>query len=106
MFQSKENKLCNLLHDAASMLEALGDSPIYSSYHSGPHLAEFLRERIAEIQGKSLSYESKTELWGIFAPTSDWDDVIGDVSLGNKIFELIDKLYGDEIKNKNIEPQL
>jgi hypothetical protein len=35
--------------------------------------------------------ENKKELWGIFIPTSDWDDTVGDVELGEEIFQRLGK---------------
>lgn len=32
------------------------------------------------------------DLWNWFAPTCDWDDLVGDLNLGNRIFERLKEL--------------
>jgi hypothetical protein len=85
----RKKRLCRLLTAAADELTTIR-GPIWSSYASGPALAEFIRACKDEIEQGTISKAQKRELWGIFAPTSDWDDVVGDVWLGNAIFELLE----------------
>ena len=101
MLSENEKKLCELLEVAAMRFEALGNRPIsiWSSYESSLSLAEFVRNRIVEISEDNISLDNKKELWGIFAPTSDWDDTGGDPQLGEVIFQLLQRLYWSEIQN-------
>lgn len=92
MISDSEAKLCELLEAAAVRFDALGDL-IGSHYDSGAELAHYLRGRIQEIEAGKLSLVNKQELFGIFAPTSDWDDTVGDVALGNEIYALIKQSY-------------
>lgn len=84
--------LISLLSEAAEKLAAVEGS-IWSSYNTGADIAKFVLECRAAIEAKTLSLPQKRELWGIFAPTCDWDDVVGDCDLGNRVFELVDRLY-------------
>jgi len=92
-YQEKKTVLCNLLEEAACKLDSFGKGPVWSSYESGGEMAKFLRNRIIDIENDYISREYQKELWGIFAPTCDWDDTTGDVNLGNHIFELIVSMY-------------
>lgn len=99
MISENEEKLCELLGVAATRFEALGNRPIWSSYDSGINLAQFVRDRIVEIREDNISLDNKKELWSIFAPTSDWDDTVGDLQLGEEIFQVLKRLYWSEIRN-------
>lgn len=88
-------QLLNALQQAEAKFRALGDAPIYSSYSSGPAIAKVLRASAQQLEIGHVDLATQRELWLIFAPTCDWDDVIGDVDLGNKIFALINILFGD-----------
>jgi hypothetical protein len=92
----RRKKLCRLLAIAAERFAAI-DGPIWSSYDSGRAIAEFVVECGTAIERGTVTLEQKRGLWAIFAPTCDWDDVVGDVRLGNEIFEHIEKLYRQEI---------
>lgn len=76
------------------MLRALGSASIWSSYASGPAIADFIASARLRIEAGTVDETTGRELWGIFAPTCDWDDIIGDVALGEAIFEIVDALYG------------
>jgi hypothetical protein len=93
----EQKRLCRLLVIAAAKCAAVRGS-LWSSYNSGSDLGKFLLECKEDIEQGTIDLAHKKELWGIFAPTCDWDDNVGDVDLGNEIFELVAKLYGDEIK--------
>jgi hypothetical protein len=90
-------KLCRLLTTAAEKLAAVR-GPIWSSYNSEADIATFVLECRAAIERGTLTLAQKMELWGFFAPTCDWDDVVRHVHLGNAIFELLQKLYWKEIR--------
>ena len=94
--QDTEN-LCRLLVAAAEKLAAV-QGPIWSSYESGVDIADFVVECQIAIEHGGMTLNQKRELWGIFAPTCDWDDVVGEVDLGNEVFSLLDKLYWEEIR--------
>jgi hypothetical protein len=98
------NRLSALLSAAANELSAI-QGQIWSSYHSGSAMAEFLLECRDSILRGTMTHEQKRQLWCMFAPTGDWDDVTGNVELGNQIFSLIEKLYRKEvIGNPKREP--
>ena len=61
-------------------------------------MAAFLRKCIAGIENGTIDKSEKHRLWCFFAPTSDWDDMLVNVDLGNRVFWLLDALYGREIK--------
>jgi hypothetical protein len=90
-------KLISILQIAASEMDQYGNAPILSDYDTCSGLSNFIRRMIIEI--KDGNFTNINKLWGIFAPTSDWDDAGGSVKIGNDAFELIDKLFGQEIKN-------
>lgn len=73
--QTVEN-LCQHLKIASTRLSAVNGS-IWSSYDSGTDIAQFILSCLSGIRAGILTLEQKKELWGIFAPTSDWDDVVG-----------------------------
>jgi hypothetical protein len=93
------NTLVRLLEGAAKQLAAV-EGPIWSSYESGADIAKFVRECAAAIEQEAITLSQKRELWGIFAPTCDWDDVVGDCNTGNRVFALVDTLYGHEVKGE------
>lgn len=102
---SREECLCRLLVEAEEKIRKLGSGPIWSSYESGIALAEFVANARRQIESGSIDTSTKSELWGIFAPTCDWDDTVGDVKLGNEIFELVDFLYRKDVRfDKNQTP--
>src|SRR5579864_8172461 len=84
-------RLCELLVTAIFKFYAV-PGPIWSSYVSGWDIGNFVNECRNAILDGNISSAQKRELWKKFAPTCDWDDVIGDVQLGNEIFQVLDKL--------------
>jgi hypothetical protein len=97
-FESRRRKkLCSLLVIAAEKLAAV-QGPIWSSYDSGRDIANFVLECRNAIEQGTITVAQKKELWGIFPPTSDWDDVVGDVILGETVFQLLKHLYWEEIR--------
>ena len=70
----------------------------YSGGYSGEHLSaeEFhkdLVDRINKLEGGDNTVIE--DLWIWFAPTCQWDDFVGDVNLGEKIFRQLDKLQNE-----------
>lgn len=102
---SRKTELLRLLVAAESKLRALGDQPIWSSYESGPAIADFVAHARMQIENDTITQAEKSELWGIFAPTCDWDDVIGDVQLGNDIFSILSGMYRRDIHFPKPEEQ-
>ena len=83
-----------VLRDASQRFRALGDRPIWSSYRDGIEIADFIDRSIEEIRLGTIPQSSANELWGIFAPTCDWDDCVGECELGQKAFDLIERDLG------------
>jgi len=90
---AREHHLCELL-DIASAKFAARTGPIWSDYDSGAEIAAFVLKCKIGIENGTFDQGQARKLWTLFAPTCDWDDVIGDVELGNEIFEILDYLYG------------
>ena len=88
--------LIDLLEQAAQEMITLGPKTTLTEYDTCENLGFYLNEVIANLeQEKEIDV---FELWGIFAPTSVWDDSGGSEDLANKIFVLIKKIYGDKLK--------
>ena len=67
----------------------------YSGGYSGEHASaeDFLRDlidRTTKIESGDLSVID--ELWGWFAPTCQWDDFVGDIELGERIFQKLNRI--------------
>ena len=90
-------KLIPLLNEASKRFLELGHVDIWDTDYYADDLEMFCKEVSDKILNGTISLDEKRKLWGIFAPTCGWDDSVGDVKLGNKIFELIDKLYRNEV---------
>ncbi len=89
--ESDEERLVEMLAVAAEKL-AMRSESILSEYASGKEIAQFVRECIELIRADDLDSDRKPKLWTIFAPTCDWDDVIGDLELGHQIFEILSEV--------------
>ena len=90
--RSKVNSLITDLKKAENIL-----SEYYEGY-SGEHLSaeEFHTDLVGRIKKLVNGDESVIEdLWIWFAPTCQWDDLVGDIDLGERIFQQLNK-----IKNK------
>jgi hypothetical protein len=83
------SRLVSCLTEGAQRFRALGDRPIWSSYRDGVAIAEFIERAVEEIKAGTITQATANELGGIFAPTCEWDDCVGDCDLGQKIFEAI-----------------
>jgi len=67
----------------------------YSGGYSGEHLSaeEFHKDLLDRIKELEKGDENVIEdLWIWFAPTCQWDDFVGDIELGEKIFQQLDKM--------------
>ncbi|MGJ8641353.1 MAG: hypothetical protein ACSHX8_10745 [Opitutaceae bacterium] len=84
--------LTKLLDRAEASLRPRSDDPFFSaSFDTVEDLANCIQKRKNELELRTLDEKGKNELWGIFAPTCDWDDAGGDSLLGNQIFEHLNK---------------
>jgi hypothetical protein len=90
-----ENQLVPLLRQAAQCWLSLGHQDIWDSEHYTDELGNFCNLAAEKIEKNAISDDEKKELYFIFAPTCEWDDSVGDVGLGNKIFGCIEILYRD-----------
>jgi hypothetical protein len=86
-------QLADLLGEALQKLRTRSFDDTWS-HLSLAQFSDLLSVSRAEISQNSLPASRAADLWHAFAPTSDWDDTVGDVELGNTIFELIEALYG------------
>lgn len=88
-------QLIDLLKQAAQEMIAKGPLYTITEYDTCENLGVYLNETVTKLeQEKEIDV---FELWGIFAPTSVWDDSGGSEELANKIFELIKKCFGDNL---------
>lgn len=78
-------KLRRLLATAARKLAGIR-GPIRSDYETGVEMAQFIVECQHRIEHGALDLVQLQELWRIFTPGGDWDNVVGDVELGNEVF--------------------
>lgn len=94
--QEQELKeLIDLLKQAAQEMIAKGPLSTLTEYDTCENLGVYLKKTATKLeQEKEIDI---FELWGIFAPTSVWDDSGGSEELANKIFELIKKCFGDNL---------
>jgi hypothetical protein len=86
--QRDDARLPRLLATAARRLVA-AQRPINSSYETGSEMAQFVLECKRRLEHGTLDVAQLQELWNIFAPAGDWDNVVGDVDFGNEIFALL-----------------
>ena len=101
--RSDKEKLVALLLKAEKRLRAIGDEPVWSCYGSGSALADFVARARNLHETDVLDHSTLEELWCVFAPTCDWDDVVGDVGLGQAVFESIEKVYGSQLRSTRCE---
>jgi len=88
-------ELIDLLKQAAQEMIAKGPLDTITEYDTCENLGVYLNETVTKLeQEKEIDV---FELWGIFAPTSVWDDSGGSEEIANKIFELIKKCFGDNL---------
>lgn len=81
----------SLIKDLKKAAETLSE---YSGGYSGEHLSaeEFYRDLVDRINKFENGDDSVIEdLWIWFAPTCQWDDFVGNVELGERIYQKIIK---------------
>lgn len=99
MTEDDQELLVSLLAEAAKEMKKLGDrTTLWSHYDTCQDLGVFI-EKVSTNLGMN-DEKNVVELWSIFVPTSDWDDSGGSMILANKIFALLNKLYGDKIARR------
>ncbi len=92
---TNRTKISSLITDLKKAEKILSE---YSGGYSGEYLSteEFHEDLIDRIKKLENGDESVIEdLWIWFAPTCQWDDFVGDIDLGERIFQRLNK-----IKNK------
>ncbi len=87
----ESTQLIDLLNKAAQEMLERGDVPYLGEYGSCNELGKFFTTAAEELRLGNESHANK--LWGIFAPTCDWDDAGGTASLGDSVFALLNVLY-------------
>ena len=87
------HKLITLLKEASNEMIEMGDRDTFTSYNTCKNLGYKIKEMALALEEKREI--DVNELWGIFAPTSDWDDSGGSNDLADEINELTKKLFGD-----------
>ena len=93
--EQEMQELIDLLKQAAQEMIAKGPLSTLTNYDTCENLGVYLNETVTKLEQKKEI--DAFELWGIFAPTSVWDDSGGSEELANKIFELIKKCFGDNL---------
>jgi len=91
----QEEQLILLLRQAAQHWLALGHQDIWDSDDYTDDLGNFCNEAAEKVAKNEISDAEKKRLYFIFAPTCEWDNSVGEVDLGNKIFGCLDALYRD-----------
>ena len=76
------------------MVRGLSHERLMDGFETNKDFAEFLQDVSDRIASDRFSWIGRRKLYLAFAPTSDWDDCVGDVELGDRIFELICSVYG------------
>lgn len=95
-----QEKLVPLLRQAATHWLALGHQDIFGCDDYTDDLGNFCNRVAGSLVKGTLSEEDAERIWTIFAPTCQWDDSVGNVELGNQIFELVNKLYGKRVREE------
>ena len=90
---NRNKRLLKNLQTAVEKLRGLGKHhDVMSNYDSADGLAAFVDSQMTYLAKDEISEEALAELWRIFAPTSEWDDYIGDIDLGESIFQDLNRL--------------
>lgn len=92
---TRRTKMDSLITDLKKAEKILSE---YSGGYSGEYLSaeEFHTDLVDRIKKLESGDESVVEdLWIWFAPTCQWDDFVGNIDIGERIFQRLNK-----IKNK------
>lgn len=94
-----EMNLIQNLKTASSALIAIGEhQDMMSHYDSAADLGKFVARCIPEIENGTISKEDLKELTLVFAPTSEWDNYIDAIMLGEDIFQALLELEAKRAK--------
>jgi hypothetical protein len=91
------NALAELRSDLLAAASHLREQGNFNFWNDQPDLfttdeLAALIEHLAErLDGRDKQVVER--LWGIFAPTSVWDDARGDSHIANKLFEKLNELF-------------
>ncbi len=84
--QSKMNPLLEALKKAAHELSQYTGG--YSTeFDSAEDFHQALVDRIKRLEAGDVAVLPELYIW--FAPTSDWDDFVGDAAMGEQVFQLL-----------------
>ncbi len=89
---TNQTKMESLIVDLKKAEKILSE---YSGGYSGEHISaeEFHKDILDRIKRLENGDKSVIEdLWIWFAPTCQWDDFVGNIELGERIFQKLDKL--------------
>lgn len=85
------SRVCELLQIAEKVLRANPDLPMaYTRFNHPDELANEIQKHRDNITKSDFS--TVKELSGIFAPTSEWDDCVGESDLANEIYQLLEEM--------------
>lgn len=95
-----EPRLFQLLNDACAELRGRkGDISLFSHYESYDQFANHIQQQIILLQRHRAEMNGAfkaalVELYEIFLPTSDWDDIGGSLPLANEILTFLKMILG------------
>jgi len=98
--ENDETKLASLLRQAETHWTSMGHQVVRDSDDFADDLGKFCNHVADSLVSKTLSDADKKKVWTIFAPTCQWDDSGGEPELGDKIFELVDRLFRRNVEKK------
>jgi len=78
------------LREAAELLARSGRDDAWS-HRTVTEFSELLQNAIRALDAGPLPPNLWSELRLAFAPTSDWDDLVGDVEIGNAVSGLLER---------------
>lgn len=97
---TNHTKIASLIIDLKKAGKILSE---YSGGYSGKFLSaeEFHKDLLDSITKLENGDNSVIEnLWVWFAPTCQWDDFVGDIDLGEKIFQKLDEINTQPAGNR------
>ncbi len=91
---ARVGRLCELLAKAEAAIEAQPRETWLEGFDNNATFAACVRDARHRLAADRVSWLGRQKLKLAFTPTSDWDDCVGDVALGNEIYDLLLTLYG------------
>lgn len=87
---SRQNSsLRDLLRQAERWLRTVDPNTVFTRFNDATAFADYLSVCADVSECGNLKDSQRNELIEIFAPTCDWDDVLGDTALGQAIFDAL-----------------